>query len=1145
MTIKTPSQVRDHIIKALEADLRGPMFLHEARFPGLEPAPFDANKHSPRDVRVTYDPNDGEEIITLPTARYVAGVLFPEGVQESQIVGEIEDNLDVDLPISDDFLALSSKFDNDMISEEIDEESLQGHESKSSIAISFSTVGSCIFRVEFDGGSYSRTRDGEGNAIDRWKRKSVFYNDIKFDTSLHSSEKRQISLGALTLEVGYKSRESAKDNANVITVYLKNASKLRSHSQDEVVIRTLFQTNMVIFLPAQKFNRHGAPYPLADFNERVNQLLYRESPIAATGHGCDVDIEYTDEVIVIKSNFIPVAKVPTVSFDVLDDRGEQLKISMNDLANWGEESVSQIREILRLYEKWISNRRQEIERFEDSNTIQIAQANLEICEKFKLDAEKGLELAMRMSSVRESLALTSMAMAIQQRSYRMPTRKFAQINDQVNDDVRFEPTWRPFQIAYLLSFIAKTVQGGEKERSEADLIWMPTGGGKTETYLAAVAFTIIWTRNHLNKTSSFRNDGTTVMMRYTLRLLTAQQFQRAASLICALESLRLDAKIAGEARISIGAWLGNATTPNKREDAIKALNDYKISKRGTKELPFLLQRCPSCATELFPPATDDHKENIGYEISTLKIGKRVRVTCLNKSCRFSEKILPVYEIDEDLYLKPPTLLIGTVDKFAMLSWNEQARAFFGIDENGVRVREAPELIIQDELHLLNGPLGSNVALFENAVSFLSNYDSGKNPMVIASTATIRNYRSQIEEIFALEQSRLVPPPGIDASDNFFSHDDDLLPGRFFVGLTTGLRRRYSAALARVATTVNHVVGTIDSKMNSDEKKVTDPYWTNTIFFSSLKDMGMAKSAIENSKLPLQLQLGRITGTNAAKSEAHESKIRDIVFSELTSASSRSASAAIESLSRRHSSEEANFDVVLATSVIEVGVDIDRLGLMTVAHQPKTVTSYIQATGRIGRNPISGPGLVITILDENRRRDMSFFERFKAFHSRLYAAVEPITITPYAIASLQTGLQATIAAAVRQTRPANDDKITDEDIALAKNVIEFFIQRATRSKYKESIRNEASLAMAILEKAKEKGFEWGDFRPDKSKMLLVSPENNETDRLLHWTAATSMRNVENVSGILVDPSWSPKGKNLMRRSRVENKHQPEEEISDDF
>ncbi len=1142
----SPEEVREKIVSAIMANLHGPMYCKGPKYPTLNACPYDGeNVDDNKNVQIQYSSVDGEEIIRNPKSRYMIGVLHPQNTTAIEEL-DLDEELDVDEsnalipnPGGDELFPIDLDPD-EVDAGEVDDRSLITNQS--SIAITFAIKRETILNVFVEGGVYEELPHSSDTKSHRipWKRSPLSIGPETFETA--SPKRNKHVIGNLHLEVGLERRRTLDDRLSIVTIYLRNISTSSSRGMVSDASYSLFQTKLTIRLPKEDFEETGNPYPLSDRAEWSNQLLFRERHATVAGHGCDTEICHNDSTTEIMSKSLPLAKVPATAFDIYDDNGREIHITMDSVANWTEDAQSKLKCILQKYISWIIEQREKASAITDESLRRVAMSNLKICDQFYLDAFEGFNFAMTDPLVQKCLMLTSKAMATQQRAYKSPTRSATDHLDSAsigNAPPAIQTIWRPFQIIYLLSFIKKTLSSSSEKKSEVDLIWMPTGGGKTEAYLGATAFTIIWNRF---ADTLYKEIGTVVIMRYTLRLLTTQQFQRAASLICALEAMRADKEIDGKEKITIGAWLGNAATPNTREEAVEQLNKYKNGRSEINELPFLLVRCPYCATSLF---RDDEDRESGFSVQNLKDGtKRVQVACLNYECPFNSR-LPIYEVDEDLYEKHPTLLLATVDKFAMLAWQERARTFFGINDAGERASMPPSLIIQDELHLIDGPLGSNVALFENTVSYLCNYKGGKSPLIIASTATTKNYQKQIENLFATKYSRLVPPAGIDIEDNFFSREDHRIAPRIYLGISSNSNLKFARVITRVVATLAHIAGTLQNFDPTVDAALIDGYWTNMLFFTSLRELGIAKSAIETNEGQIHQHISRITNARSGSfRDVHEgtyNATRFLKITELTSASTKSSTSAIEALSRAHQNDHSVKDVVLATSVIEVGVDIERLGLMTVVHQPKTTTSYIQATGRVGRNVKVGPGLVVVLLDGHRRRDMSFLERFSSFHRRIYALVEPASITPYAYASLRHGLRSVIASAIRQTRMIGSNPISRDDLLRAEEVVEFLVARSINTQDQEAIKREWEIASGSLNAAANQDFQWGTLGQSTESRFLITADETKLDHFTRWTVPTSMRNVENGSGVAISTLWAPKPTNSKAPDSEARESDDEEEF----
>jgi hypothetical protein len=494
-------------------------------------------------------------------------------------------------------------------------------------------------------------------------------------------------------------------------------------------------------------------------------------------------------------------------------------------------------------------------------------------------------------------------------------------------------------------------------------------------------------------------------MRYTLRLLTAQQFLRAAALICVLEDIRSRHPVElGEGRFGIGVWLGGDSTPNTWKGAVDALRRLQRDPHASN--PFLLLRCPWCGTRLGAKPRGNRQDVFGYD----QVGSRVIHRCIDPECRFSGRQgLPVHVVDEDIYEVRPSIVIGTVDKFAMMAWRPAARFLFGLGEHGEREVSPPSLVIQDELHLISGPLGSMVGLYEPVIEELCTDRRSEPPVapkIIASTATIRRYEDQILGLFGRSQVALFPPHGIEEGHSFFAEPATLQdgtpePGRRYVGLMSASLGSTQTVQVRVAA------ATLQGATEIDEAD-RDGYWTNLNFLNSLRELGNTVSLLESDVPDYLTGLRRRDGIDPRWPR---------LTMELTSRRRNDEiPRAIEQLQVRYGTQGC-VDICLASNIIEVGVDIDRLALMTIVGQPKTTAQYIQVSGRVGRRPDVSPGLVLTIYGAAKPRDRSHYERFRTYHQRLYAQVEPTSMTPFAGPVLRRALHAAVVSYIRQVSPA--------------------------------------------------------------------------------------------------------------------------------
>lgn len=761
------------------------------------------------------------------------------------------------------------------------------------------------------------------------------------------------------------------------------------------------------------------PYPDVeqhepDDEERSIALLYRKQLTYAIGHGCAADWIAGHEgrgarrvVAEPMPAYEVVSLTPNVYVTRPDGTREAITVSMDELAKGSDLGKLQVETVLRLYEDWIAEREAEI--------ADLAPQFKEAARRHMIEARGALErmrkgwiLATSDSVAKRAFRLANEAMLYQQLRSNLPKRQVEAGRDGTltvpsphpeAKPIKGQGNWRPFQIAFILASLPELVDRGASTRSLVDLIFFPTGGGKTEAYLGASAISLL-----ARRLRDKHDDGTDTLMRYTLRLLTAQQFLRAAALICVLEDIRSSNEgELGAGPFGIGIWLGGSSTPNTWAQATENLRE--LGRYESAQNKFLLLRCPWCGMEMGPkPKSGQGQHVIGYEL----VGKKVEFRCIDRSCRFGgRRKLPVHVVDQDIYDARPSIVIGTVDKFAMLAWRPDARALFGIGDDGSRDVSPPGLIIQDELHLISGPLGSMVGLYEPVLDDLCTDKRGEEPVppkIIASTATVRRYEDQIKGLFGREQVKLFPPHGLEEGRSFFAEpatDDDgaLEPGRRYVGIMSASLGSTQTVQVRVAAAT--LQGAVDIP---DADK--DGYWTNLNFLNSLRELGNTVSLIQ-SDIPDYL-------TGLRRREDLASPRWPRIPMELTSRRrSDDIPKAIEQLQLPYG-EPGCVDICLASNIIEVGVDIDRLGLMTIVGQPKTTAQYIQVSGRVGRQPWRSPGLVLTIYGAAKPRDRSHYERFRTYHQRLYAQVEPTSVTPFAAPVLKRALHAAVVSHIRQS-----------------------------------------------------------------------------------------------------------------------------------
>lgn len=869
------------------------------------------------------------------------------------------------------------------------------------------------------------------------------------------------------------------------------------------------------------------PYPEVelpdrDIEEQSLDLLYRNKRTYAIGHGCAAEWGEgtSSSVPLVRAVALPAYEVASLTPNIyltddegrylLDSRGERqpVTVSMRELADGSATGDAQVETVLRLYGEWIAARKGEIGDL-PVGLRPAAQRHMEFAENALTRMKTGWSMTKSDTTAQQAFRWANEAMLYQQVRSNFALREVERGKDDILRLKGVHPvphipegrgTWRPFQIAFILASLPELVDPTKKTRSLVDLIFFPTGGGKTEAYLGACAISLLTRRLR-----DPEDVGTDTLMRYTLRLLTAQQFLRAASLVCVLEDIRdRHASQLGESPFSIGIWLGGASTPNTWSKAIDVLK--RMRRNPNEQNLFLLLRCPWCGAQMgTKPKGRGVQDVIGYE----QVGKsRVVLRCVDSQCKFSRRSgLPVHVVDEDIYEVRPSIVIGTVDKFAMMAWRPRARSLFGFSEAGDRIASPPSLIIQDELHLISGPLGSMVGLYEPIIDELCTDRRGKEsvpPKIIASTATIRRYEDQIRGLFGRDEVALFPPHGLEEGRSFFAEparlpNGALEPGRRYLGVM-------SASLGSMQTVQTRVAASTLQAATKVPEDSRDGYWTNLNFLNSLRELGNTVSLLESDVPDYLTGLIRRDGINPRWPKR---------TMELTSRRrSDEIPKAIEQLQAGYipgQDRQEAIDICLASNIIEVGVDIDRLGLMTIVGQPKTTAQYIQVSGRVGRRANVSPGLVITIYGAAKPRDRSHYERFLTYHQQLYAQVEPTSVTPFATPVLRRALHAAAVAYIRQTAsedlPPHPFPSTEYEKAIALLRERALIVDAAEVAAVERMADKRARQWNGWERTawEANPAPWGD--PKQGLMRFAGTLPDLDSKAAIWDVPTSMRNVD--------------------------------------
>lgn len=1132
-TVAVSDHGRSEIVDALRAEIIGPD-PHGKRL-SINPAPQFA------DIDSSYGPwveaDTGEEILNdsriPPMRRFASGVLFPETqtapepiLADAPIV-DADDEEALDIEIRDGRATGDTGESNDY-------ELASANESDPrSGAISFVIPdGAATLKTTITGAFYQpfmvKIGNGAGSFSDRtwYVRRPISFTATAEVAELSANGKGFMKLEVvanridhpLKIDVYCYSRRLPGRPEEFVTIAVKNNS-----SGETCNTHGLFQTEFAVqCCDADGVSIPFPPYPeredsvllTTDEEARSISLMYREFPTFAVGHGCSADWSPLEgQALTVRGHYFPTHQVPSVTPDITDEKKRPLEISMATLA--GLDGAAQPFESLitltDAYERWIDRSEAAIGGLAARHQPTAAK-HVGECRQMLARMRAGIRLIESDEAVRKAFQYANESVYRQQVETPSETRKVSVDKKQIRHvepkpvkDVSRLGRWRPFQIGFLLASLASTADPSDEHRETVELIFFPTGGGKTEAYQALIAFSLFLQRLR----GSDQQVG--ALMRYTLRLLTSQQFTRAAGLICSMELVRRSHDVAGPG-FSIGIWVGGSVTPNKRADALTELTEL-VSSKYKDSHRFLLTRCPHCSTDFGkvekakgPGAWPAFRQST----SPFTNGKKTVVfTCPDSQCPFHSELapLPVWIVDEDIYERRPSLVIATVDKFAQVAFNGEIGCLFGLDESGVRQFAPPSLIVQDELHLISGPLGTMVGLYEWLFEeFCIDRRKGNEPTrpkIVCSTATIRKFKNQVRGLYARDKAALFPPHGLSVEDSFFARyardvNDKLEQGRLYVGILGTSLRSVQDLQVRVTASLLQAPKRLHPTLQ-------DPWYTLLSFFNRISDIGTTFNLLQ---LNVTAYLKTIWSRQGISPDS--GLRRYLNSSGILELTSRIKDTELPMTIDRLFNTVNNhpIDTCLASNIIEVGVDIPRLSLLSILGQPKTTSQYIQVTGRVGRLWQQKPGLVVTMYPPRRPRDRSHFEKFRAFHQRLYASVEPTSVTPFSSPAMERALHAVIVGYVRnygsrslKPLPVPDDLIDQAIMAIRERVI---------------IVDSRQLADfdAIVKKRRQEWASWlrtdwdPKFNEDVLPLLYRSGTYLPTEKKdLAWPTPPTMRNVD--------------------------------------
>lgn len=1021
-----------------------------------------------------------------PLDRYPCSVLYPiinseEGLDPA---GEIEDG-------AEDFVSLTDVEPTEEVEATVRR---RRYIPPSSVGFSFFVCEEdWQIQVRFSAARYKRI--GERNSLGQYVKSEYERSPLGGDEQAitFSAPQRLDIMGGLA---GIDIQVRPFKNGRIITVSLFNMQELDESGQTmpdfaERCEKSLFEVELSCYLERGEIGTYPrVEYSLLSQEEQELELQYRNRKIYAVGHGAATDWEIEDGVVrEIFSDFMPTVEVPQVTADVSEGDDKVLEIHfLSTLMESPEEVLNKLKLFVIGYADWVATQQIQVSKYDE----QEQQAGMRITSRMLCAVKRmqdGITLLERNNFAARSFALANRAMLDQM--MRSDFIKTGAISDNIY-------RWRPFQLAFLLTSIESAVDEDNEYRDTVDLIWFPTGGGKTEAYLGLVAFLVVWRRLKFPENGG----GTTTLMRYTLRLLTTQQYLRAARMICALELIRRKTTELGSEAITVGLWVGAATSPNTFDKAREIVEKAKQGNIKTLR-GLVLEKCPWCGHRF--------QETENYLATQTKF----LFLCNNKECDFGAEgpsPIPCNVVDEALYQSPPTLLIATIDKFARLAWDERVNSFFGQGGN-----RPPELVIQDELHLIAGALGSIAGIYEAALhTVLVNLNV--YPKYIASTATIRMADDQVKRLYG-NAVAVFPPPGLSCDDSYFARTvpTDVRPGRLYLGYFAPRLDRQHCMVPLCAALLVAPEAVFNDQV-VDRDALLEAWWTQVVYHGSLKAVGTSHNAFNFDVREMCGRLAeealQIQGEGDGQTTSPLTRMTH-QLAQLTSIASAEENAQIFTQLEHCRTESDVLDAVLATNMVSVGLDVSRLALMVINGQPLTTAEYIQASSRVGRSQV--PGIVCINYYRDQARSLSHYENFRPYHESFYRFVEPTSVTPFTFQARTRALHAALVIVVRHScaHLLENDRAGafDPDDEQVRKVVEMLMKRCIRSDSERA--EEIAIHLKYLVK------EWHDravqARLHRRQLDYQSSDSDKSnERLLFnyddkikgvWPTLQSMRNVE--------------------------------------
>ena len=919
---------------------------------------------------------------------------------------------------------------------------------------------------------------------------------------------------------GIDVRARPHGDGTILTVTLCNRSALDQDAAPH--LRTLDRVDKALFeARVECVVERGdlVEYPRVDPSlltdeEQELELQYREQRIYAIGHGAAADWEVKPgRAARVWSDFLPEAEVPMVTVDTGD---EDAVLGLAHLAELkGTEDLERFADG---YADWIAVQGRVASDLPSPGERATANRVLDRMGTALERMRKCVEMLRTDPLAAESFQLANRAMLDQM-------RQADHAAGRETGTGRYR--WRPFQLAFLLAVMESAIREDDDYRDVLDphLVFRPVAGRPRPT------------------SGSSRSSSSGARLKYPDSGAGTAAFH-------ALHPASADPTAVRARRPPRGLCPGVDSAEGARS-ARRSAHRHRHLGRGGEISPNTFyvagggdrgedsgRRFPTrgtrCCWNGVPGATRSSTRSGATGRRTTTTSDSTASIRSAHSARTRGRYPATWCATKPSIGAPPSLLIATIDKFARIAWEERTGAFFGAGTGS----RPPELVIQDELHLITGPLGSVAGAVRGGPRGPCSSAGGVRPKYIASTATIRMAAEQVRRLYARELA-VFPPPGLLHDDSYFARTDRERPGRLFVGYLAPMLDQQHCLAPLAAALLAGPEAVFDE--DADRDALLDAWWTQVVYHGSLKGVGNSHNAFTTNvrdfgqRLASELEEERRaradgeSNTRPVERDGADDRFRHTRLAQLTSRSTAEENAGTFHRLAHPRETEGCLDAVLATNMVSVGLDVARLALMVVNGQPLTTAEYIQASSRVGRADV--PGLVFANYYRHQARSLSHYESFRPYHESFYRFVEPSSVTPFTYQVRSRALHAALVVALRHACAALRDNSSagnfDQSTPEVRAVIAELARRCERAA--DGTGQGPDTASHIERLAGEWHDEARRCEHDKRQLKYESRNDGAAARLLYthgeprpglWATLHSMRNVEG-TGTLKVHDWPPR------------------------